>query len=85
MKETHVASIRLYVASEDIDSVAGYIKSIKFADLVQLDRRNGRLTVVLETDNLSDITRSMGRFDQLEGVANVFMVFHSVITRQDAA
>ena len=80
MKEVHVSSLMIYVAKEDLNPVADVIKTWQGADLVRLDRNEGKLTAVLETESMKRVRMVIAAFEKLEGVAQVVLLFHNVIT-----
>jgi len=79
MPEVHVASVKLYVAKGDIDSVADCLRSSKNADLAQLDRNCGEMTVVLETRSMKEITSTINCMKRLQGVASANLIFHNMV------
>ncbi len=79
MKEVHVSSLMLYVAREDLNSVAESVKACQGADLVRIDRDEGRLTAVLETDSMTGVRMAMRALERLDGVAQVVLLFHNMI------
>ena len=75
--EVHISSLVVHVAPEHLTATRGQIESFDNAE-VYGDSPEGKIIVVLETENQGFVTKTIDAINDMPNVLNVALVYHEI-------
>jgi len=79
MNEVHISSLVVHVAPEHLPTTRRQIDSFDSAE-VYGDSPEGKIIVVLETENQGFVTETIDAINNMPNVLNVALVYHQIDT-----
>lgn len=76
-QEVHISSMVVHARPDQLTSVKNKIEHLPGAE-IHAESDNGKLVVVLETQNQGYITDVIEKINQLEHVLNTSLVYHQI-------
>ncbi|CAE6931414.1 chaperone NapD [Vibrio sp. B1FLJ16] len=84
LNEVHISSLVVHVLPEHLDEVKTQIETFKNAEIYG-DSPEGKIVVVLETENQGFITDTIDAINNLPHVLNAALVYHQIETELEQA
>ncbi len=79
LNEVHISSLVVHVLPEHLDETKAKIEAYKNAEIYG-DSPEGKIVVVLETENQGFITDTIDAINNLPNVLNTVLVYHQIET-----
>ena len=83
LNEVHISSLIVHAVPEHLTLIKRQIEAFEGAEIYG-ESANGKLVVVIETQNQGYITDTIDAINQLEHVLNTALVFHQIETDLEA-
>ena len=83
LNEVHISSLIVHGVPEHLTLIKRQIEAFEGAEIYG-ESANGKLVVVIETQNQGYITDTIDAINQLEHVLNTALVFHQIETDLEA-
>ncbi|MCQ1057109.1 chaperone NapD [Photobacterium sp. DNB23_23_1] len=77
LQEVHISSLVVHVKPEYLTSVKEQIVAMPNAEIYG-DSEEGKIIVVLETENQGYVTDTIDKINNLEHVLTTFLVYHQI-------
>ncbi|MGR5064382.1 chaperone NapD [Photobacterium sp. DNB22_13_2] len=77
LQEVHISSLVVHVKPEYLTSVKEQIEAMPNAEIYG-DSEEGKIIVVLETENQGYVTDTIDKINNLEHVLTTFLVYHQI-------
>ncbi|MGF1738386.1 chaperone NapD [Photobacterium satsumensis] len=77
LQEVHISSLVVHVKPEYLASVKEQIEAMPNAEIYG-DSEEGKVIVVLETENQGYVTDTIDKINNLEHVLTTFLVYHQI-------
>ncbi|MDV5171178.1 chaperone NapD [Photobacterium rosenbergii] len=77
LQEVHISSLVVHVKPEYLASVKEQIAAMPNAEIYG-DSEEGKVVVVLETENQGYVTDTIDKINNLEHVLTTFLVYHQI-------
>lgn len=84
LNEVHISSLVVHVAPEHLDAIKNQITQYENAEIYG-DSPEGKIVVVLETQNQGFITETIDAINNLPNVLSTVLVYHQIETELDDA
>ncbi len=84
LNEVHISSLVVHVAPEHLDAIKTQIIQYENAEIYG-DSPEGKIVVVLETQNQGFITETIDAINNLPNVLSTVLVYHQIETDLDDA
>ncbi|MGF1680460.1 chaperone NapD [Photobacterium makurazakiensis] len=77
LQEVHISSLVVHVKPEYLASIKTQISAMPNAEIYG-DSEEGKVIVVLETENQGYVTDTIDKINNLEHVLTTFLVYHQI-------
>ncbi|WP_299016003.1 chaperone NapD [uncultured Photobacterium sp.] len=77
LQEVHISSLVVHVKPDHLERVKAQILALPNAEIYG-DSEEGKIIVVLETQNQGYVTDTIDKINNLEHVLNTFLVYHQI-------
>ncbi|KJY76501.1 chaperone NapD [Vibrio nigripulchritudo] len=77
LNEVHISSLVVHVSPQHLESVKTQISQLDSAEIYG-DSPEGKIVLVLETENQGFITDTIDAINQLANVLNTVLVYHQI-------
>ena len=84
LNEVHISSLVVHVLPEHLDEIKAQIKAYENAEIYG-DSPEGKIVVVLETENQGFITDTIDAINNLPNVLSTVLVYHQIETELEEA
>lgn len=82
LNEVHISSLVVHVVPQHLDEIKEKIDQVPGAE-VYGESEDGKLVVVMETQNQGYITESIDKINNFEHVLNTALIYHQIETDLD--
>ncbi|TFH92458.1 MULTISPECIES: chaperone NapD [Vibrio] len=82
LNEVHISSLVVHCAPEHLDTIKSQINEIDNAEIYG-DSPQGKIVVVMETENQGFITDNIEAINNLPNVLSTVLVYHQIETELD--
>ncbi|MBR9875046.1 chaperone NapD [Vibrio sp. J1-1] len=84
LNEVHISSLVVHVLPEHLDDIKAQIEAYENAEIYG-DSPEGKIVVVLETENQGFITDTIDAINNLPNVLSTVLVYHQIETELEQA
>jgi nitrate reductase NapD len=84
LNEVHISSLVVHVLPEHLDEIKAQIEAYENAEIYG-DSPEGKIVVVLETENQGFITDTIDAINNLPNVLSTVLVYHQIETELEQA
>ncbi|ELR65166.1 Periplasmic nitrate reductase component NapD [Photobacterium marinum] len=77
LQEVHISSLVVHVKPEHLEGVKAQIATLPNAEIYG-ESEEGKIIVVLETENQGFVTDTIDKINNLEHVLTTFLVYHQI-------
>lgn len=77
LQEVHISSLVVHVKPEYLEEVKAQILALPNAEIYG-DSEEGKIIVVMETENQGYVTDTIDKINNLEYVLTTFLVYHQI-------